>query len=86
MVMKSKRNKTNLHDSLIAQGFTLEKVVETHSKLPKQTKKYSDKVEYGEIDTFTIVPGRLVPEVRPDKLSRKFYDNNSFAIYIREYP
>ena len=83
--MKVKRRKTKLHESLLEQGFTLEKVIDTHSKLPRQVKAYSQKIEYSEIDTFAVVPGILVPEARRDKLSRKFYDNNSFAIYVKGY-
>jgi len=83
--MKSKRKPINIHQEMLARGFRLEKIVETHSKLPKQIKSYSQKIEYSKIDTFTIIPGILVPEARPDKLSKHFYDNNSFAIYVRQY-
>ncbi|MBS3078908.1 hypothetical protein J4218_02190 [Candidatus Pacearchaeota archaeon] len=85
MVMKVKRKPVNLHQTLLGKGFTLEKVVETHSKLPRQVKTYSDQVDYGEIDTFAVIPGRLVPQAKPKKVSTEFYNNNSFVIYARRY-
>ena len=68
---------------MLSKRFRLKKVIETHSKLPKQIRIYSRQVKHFEIDNFALILERLIPEAKPDKSSKSFYENKSFAIYIK---
>ena len=81
--MKATRKPVNLHQEMLSKGFTLEEVVRTHNQLPKQIREYVQRVEWNEIDTFAVIPGELVPQARPRKLSREYFKTNSYAIYVK---